>query len=81
MQPINDFSDKYMIPIDSESFKTPSLTTYTLPNSKLNLFFSKSLRYQNFEHLLKDKKQELNFDFLINLSKLLYKLTSHEIVC
>ena len=39
MQPINDLSDKYMVPIDSESFKTPSLTPHTLPNSKLNIYF------------------------------------------
>ena len=36
---INDFSDEYMVPIDSESFKTPSLTPHTLPNSKLNIYF------------------------------------------
>ena len=38
-QPINDFMDKYMTPISSESFKTPSLTSHTLPNSKLGIFF------------------------------------------
>ena len=27
-QPVNDFMDKYMIPISSESFKTPSLTSH-----------------------------------------------------
>ena len=39
IQPINDFSDKYMVPINSESFKTPGLTPHTLPNSKRNIFF------------------------------------------
>ena len=39
IQPINDFSDIYMVPVDSESFKTPSLTPHTLPNSKLNIYF------------------------------------------
>ena len=39
IQAINDFSDEYMVPIDSESFKTPSLTPHTLPNSKLNIYF------------------------------------------
>ena len=39
IQAINDFSDEYMVPIDSESFKTPSLTPHTFPNSKLNFFF------------------------------------------
>ena len=40
IQAINDFSDKYMVAINSESFKTPSLTPHTLPNSKI--LFSKS---------------------------------------
>ena len=51
---INDFSDKYMVPVDSESFKTPSLTPHTFPNSKLNFFFfdfSKNSWYRNFEIL------------------------------
>ena len=55
IQAIIDFSDKYMVPINSESFKTPGLTPNTLPNSKQNIFFyifRKSIRYQNFEHLL-----------------------------
>ena len=55
IQANNGFSDKYMVPINSESFKTPSLTPNTLPNSKQIFFyiFSKiSIRYQNFEHLL-----------------------------
>ena len=39
IQPINDFSDGLLVPIDSESFKTPSLTPHTLPNSKLNIYF------------------------------------------
>ena len=48
--PINDFSHKYMVPINSESFKTPSLTSHTLPKSKLSFFFfQKSNRYHNFE--------------------------------
>ena len=37
-QQINDFSDKGMVPINSESFKTPSLTPQTLPKSKLSIF-------------------------------------------
>ena len=55
IQPINDFSDKYMVPIDSESFKTPSLTPHILSDSKLNCFFdfSKKSWYRNFEHLKK----------------------------
>ena len=39
IQPINDYRDKYMVPINSESFKTPNLTPQTLPKSKLNIFF------------------------------------------
>ena len=35
IQPINDFSDEYMVPINSGSFKTPSLTPHTLPYSRL----------------------------------------------
>ena len=52
IQAINDFSDEYMVPIDSESFKTPNLTPHTLPNSKLNNFFdfSKISWFQKFEH-------------------------------
>ena len=38
IQAINDFSDKYMVAINSESFKTPSLTPHTLPNFKLILY-------------------------------------------
>ena len=84
IQAIIDFSDKYMVPINSESFKTPGLTPNTLPNSKQNIFlhFSKiSIRYQNFEHLLLIKKQELHFNIQLNPSIHLYKHTSHEIVC
>ena len=39
IQPINDLREKIMVPINSESFKTPSLTSHTLPNSKLGIFF------------------------------------------
>ena len=39
IQPINYFSVKYMVPIDLESFKTPSLTPHTVLNSKLNIYF------------------------------------------
>ena len=39
IQAIIDFSDKYMVPINSESFKTPGLTPNTLPNSKQIFFF------------------------------------------
>ena len=39
IQPIDDFSDKYMVPINSEPFKTPGLTLHTLSNSKLIFFF------------------------------------------
>ena len=56
IQPINDFRDEYMVPINSESFKTPSLTSHTLPNSKLD-FFLISIRYHNFEHLLDNMLQ------------------------
>ena len=60
IQPINDFSDEYMVPIDSESFKTPSLTPHTLPNSKMNTSFSKTRnRNSKFEHLLKEKKKRV----------------------
>ena len=82
IQAINNFSDKYMVPINSESFKTPSLTSHTLPNPKLSIFFLKiSNRCQNFEHFLNNKKQEFYFNFLINPSIHLYKHISHEIVC
>ena len=39
IQANNGFSDKYMVPINSESFKTPGLTPNTVPNSKQNIFF------------------------------------------
>ena len=54
IQAINDFSDKYMVPINSESFKTPSLTPNTLPNSKTIFIyiFENLYSVQNFEHLL-----------------------------
>ena len=45
-QAINDFSDEYMVPIDSESFKTPSLIPHTLLNFNLNFFFI--LLFENF---------------------------------
>ena len=38
IQLINDFSNKYMILFNLESFKTPSLTPQALPNSKLIFF-------------------------------------------
>ena len=44
IQPINDFSDKYMVPMNSEPFKTPSLTPHTLPNSNLSFLFFFILR-------------------------------------
>ena len=83
IQPINDFRDKYMVPINSESFKTPSLTSHTLPNIKLSICFCSkiSIRYHNFEHFSDNQKQEFNLNFLINPSIPLYKHTSHEIVC
>ena len=85
IQPIDDFSNKYMVSVNPESFKTLSLTPHTLPKSKLSIFlFSKiSIRYQNFEFLLEieKKEQEFNFNFLVNPSIHLYKHTSDEIVC
>ena len=55
-QAINDFSDKYMVPVDLESFKTPNLTPHTLLNSKLNIYFVLfENSNSNFEHLLKKK--------------------------
>ena len=39
IQPINDFRNKCIVPINLESFRTPSLTSHTLPNSRLSIFF------------------------------------------
>ena len=39
IQAIIDFSDKYMVPINSESFKTPGLTPNTVPISKKIFYF------------------------------------------
>ena len=58
IQPINDFSDKFMVPINSGSFKPPSSTLHNLPISKLNIsfYFSKiSIRYQNFGAFVREK--------------------------
>ena len=45
-------------------------------------FFPKiSIEYQKFEHVLKNKKQKFNFNFLTNPSIHIYKHTSCEIVC
>ena len=84
IQAIIDFSGKYMVPINSESFKTPSLTPNTLPNSKQNIvfiFFENLYSVREFWALLINKKQELHFNFQLNPSIHLYKHTSHEIVC
>lgn len=80
-QPRNDFSEKYMIAINSESWKTPSLTPHKLPKAKQKILdFSKiGIRYLNFEQLLRKNIQDLNFNFLIHLTTHLYKDISEEI--
>ena len=59
-QPIDDFSDKYMVPVDSESFKTPSLIPQTLLNSKLNicfvLFENSNSKFEIWAFVEKEKK-------------------------
>ena len=66
IQPINDFKDKYMVPVYSESFKTPSFTSQTLLNFKLRIFFKFwkfliSTRILNFFWMTKNKSLTLTF--------------------
>ena len=83
MQPINDFSDKYMVPINSESCQTPSLAPHTLLKAKTDFFFFLENLYSIPEiwAFVKNKKQKFDLNFLTNPSIHLYKHTSHEIVC
>ena len=87
IQPINDFRDEYIAPINSGSFKAHSLTPYTFSNSKLSffLFFENLYSVPEFWAFVdKNKKQKnksFNFNFVINPSIHLYKHTIHEIVC
>ena len=84
IQANNGFSDKYMVPINSESFKTPSLTPNTLPNSKQIFFlyiFENLYSVPEFWAFVINKNQQFHFNFQFNPSLHLYKHTSHEIIC
>ena len=67
IQPINDFSDKFMVTINSGSFKPPCSTSHTLPISKPNIYFyfsKMSIWYQNFWAFVKKNKKNFLWTLL-----------------